>query len=749
MDRVEALVLLHWSIKPRKPPEPNPPAQSAYMESVDTSTGGTMFSMRFTLHIPLLFAALAPAALADIIHVPDDQPTIQAGIDAAQEGDTVLVAPGTYTGDGNRDISLWGKTIIVRSTDGPEVTIIDAQGDPDNIHRGFYLAHGEPVDTVIEGFTITGGYVIGDTGGIGPNGGGGGGGVLIKSGHATFRDCVITGNISETLLDPFVQDGTGGGIYAGEHADVRIEHCIIEKNYSARQGGGVFSLALSTSVIVENSLIRGNACGELYSGGGTYLVGNSGLLNSTVVENHSEGWAGGVVTIGVAIVRSTIVWGNSAANGTPQLLVASVLPPTELLVEHSIVQGGRRKAEIKDGSIVDWRESNLSEDPLFLGPDEGNYRLGPTSPGIDAASFQHPSTSPVDLDGLKRVQNCRADIGAYESPYFADCDDNELPDACQAGKGITPDCNTNGIPDGCEFADGVVEDCNRNSVPDECDPDTDGDGLIDDCDNCDLPNPDQADCQSNGIGDVCDLADGGSQDCNENATPDECDIASGASLDMWPPQGDGIPDDCQRDCNANLTPDLDDISSGFSRDADDNAIPDECECPIVGSDPFSGIIDARQPVDVNGQPFGWTTIRLDMCMEAEDIIFVDQFDITASNGRGAPGIATMAVDGDQITLTFDGPIPSGAMTTIRHVPSNTHVCMGFLPGDAGGNRKVHELDILQLIDRLNGVLPQTPRLCDIDRSGECDPLDILRLIDLMNGAGEYDPWLGAEIAPCP
>ena len=91
--------------------------------------------------------------------------TVQDGVNAARDGDTVLVVPGTYTGSGNRDISLFGKKIKLTSTDGPTETIIDVQGAPDSIHRGFFLIHGETDQTVIEGFTIMNGYLIGDTGG--------------------------------------------------------------------------------------------------------------------------------------------------------------------------------------------------------------------------------------------------------------------------------------------------------------------------------------------------------------------------------------------------------------------------------------------------------------------------------------------------------------------------------------------------------------------------------------------------------
>ena len=93
------------------------------------------------------------AAQADIINVPGDQPTIQAGIDAAVDGDEVVVAPGTYF----EAIDFLGRAITVRSSDGHRVTTIDATGLNTSVVK---CVNFEGADTILEGFTITGGNAL-------------------------------------------------------------------------------------------------------------------------------------------------------------------------------------------------------------------------------------------------------------------------------------------------------------------------------------------------------------------------------------------------------------------------------------------------------------------------------------------------------------------------------------------------------------------------------------------------------------
>jgi hypothetical protein len=83
------------------------------------------------------------------IHVPGDYPTIQAAIDAAAAGDTVLAAPGTYV----ENVDFLGKTVTLESGQGPGSTVID--GNQNGSVVSFLNAEGP--DSVLEGFTITNG----------------------------------------------------------------------------------------------------------------------------------------------------------------------------------------------------------------------------------------------------------------------------------------------------------------------------------------------------------------------------------------------------------------------------------------------------------------------------------------------------------------------------------------------------------------------------------------------------------------
>jgi hypothetical protein len=651
--------------------------------------------------------ALHPlAALAGTIRVPKDAPTIQAAIDAAVVGDTVLVSPGTYAGFGNRDIRLWGKAITVRSLAGPTETVIDAEGSASASHRGFFLAHNEPPGAVIEGFTIINGYVTGDTGGSGPLGGGGGGAFYIYNSRPTIRACIMSSNTSVSIGQPLVRDGVGGAVYIDDNSSPSIEQCYFTSNH-ADSGGAIYVGYASSRPTIKSCLIAHN---EAHNGGAIRNAhAMSAILNCTIVDNVALSFGGAIVNEdGTLELFNSIIWSNNAPLG-PQIFLEGQV----MTVAYSAVQGGRIEIAGCCDQVLFWGPGNIVYDPEFINPQELNYRLTTTSPcGNSGDPKLIPRLNEMDLDGIPRLQHCRVDMGAYESPSAVDC-------------------NHNGLSDSCELAGSVITDCDENLVPDECE---------------------SPDCNANANPDLCDLIQSTSEDCNRNDIPDECDISSGHSFDDLPLAGDGIPDECQGDCNQNGVPDPSDVMNGSSQDCNENSTPDECEPPwIVASLPADGSIDARDPIiDENGSTVGWNYITLTFCGNTASIA-ADQFDVVTSDSKIQLSIDRIKIDGYRVTLDFVEHIPIGACTTIRHVPSETSVSLGYLPADVTGTGLVSQVDLIRLIEYLNGTAAVPPEdwQCDIDHSGLCDPLDILRLIDLLNGANSQHPWLGEQLPECP
>ena len=132
----------------------------------------------------VLAVILTTASIAGIINVPFQYSTIQAGVNAAGAGDTVLVAAGTYTGSGNKNIELPQQPIVVISGSGPEDCIIDCE----NQGRGFYIPYGEPNTVIIDGFTIYRGYPSNPAT---PPYHHLGGGILCYNSSPTIRNCII------------------------------------------------------------------------------------------------------------------------------------------------------------------------------------------------------------------------------------------------------------------------------------------------------------------------------------------------------------------------------------------------------------------------------------------------------------------------------------------------------------------------------------------------------------------------------
>ena len=227
----------------------------------------------------LIFSLLCVSSLgfAAVIHVPAIQSTIQAGIDAAKDGDTVLVADGIYEGAGNVNIDFKGKRITVKSRNGAAETVINCSGTPDT--RGFIFQNEETNDSVLDGFTISDGvHELG-------------GGIYCNNASPTIKNCVITFN--RATATRFHNQG-GGGIYCF-NSDAIIIGCTISKN-SANSGAGVLfegeffkDGAVLRETHSQPSLINSTISANIGSGVFCFDFVNPIIRNCTVSRNSGRG----------------------------------------------------------------------------------------------------------------------------------------------------------------------------------------------------------------------------------------------------------------------------------------------------------------------------------------------------------------------------------------------------------------------------------------------------------------------------
>jgi hypothetical protein len=170
--------------------------------------------------------------------------------------------------------------------------------------------------------------------------------------------------------------------------------------------------------------------------------------------------------------------------------------------------------------------------------------------------------------------------------------------------------------------------------------------------------------------------------------------------------------------------------------------------PIVSSIPATNSVDARQPSNPAGgcvDAPGYSSIVVTHQNAATGVTPASYAVAVDPVGGPVPAITDVAVNGNDATLTLDQRIPTAKWTVITHIQSATSIRVGNLPGDVDNNKTASAVDILRLIDHLNGVQNYAMFQTDIDRSGVTTSADILRQIDLLNGAGCLDPWINVSL----
>jgi parallel beta-helix repeat protein len=226
-------------------------------------------------------------AQAAILNVPTDYPTIQSAIDAAVDGDTVLVDDGTYV----ENINFLGKAITVISVNGPESTVIDGNA------RGSVVTFdsGEGTNSVLSGFTICNGEAD-DGGGIycyksspiitnctisGNSADDWGGGIYCEESSPIITNCTINGNSADGW--------DGGGIHCDESSPT-ITNCTISDNSAEDLGGGI-CCDWNSSPTITNCTISGNSA---YDGGGIHCDESSPTITNCTISDNSADYGGGI-----------------------------------------------------------------------------------------------------------------------------------------------------------------------------------------------------------------------------------------------------------------------------------------------------------------------------------------------------------------------------------------------------------------------------------------------------------------------
>lgn len=267
-----------------------------------------------------------------ILRVPSEYAAIQAAIDAATDGDSVLVASGTYV----EQIDFRGKAITVESEEGSEVTTIDGNEQGPVVT----FENGEDWKSVLRGFKITNGWTrrLRDRFDVGA-------GIFIRDASPFLEDLHVTTNGVDrwapgkyyyvygqgiyaensafTLRHSRVSGGyvcydcgtveAGGAIYL-TGSSARIEWCEVSGYVSSYgDGGGAIRLTNGSDVAILGSQIDGTT-GEYASGGGGIYADAASILfvGGCFIQGTADGGGGALkVTRGAAVFASgSSFWGR-------------------------------------------------------------------------------------------------------------------------------------------------------------------------------------------------------------------------------------------------------------------------------------------------------------------------------------------------------------------------------------------------------------------------------------------------------
>lgn len=417
------------------------------------------------------------------INIPKDYATIQQGINAAQNGDTVIVQPGTYF----ENIDFIGKNIVVASLI-VTTTNIDSffsylirtviNGNKNGSVVTF--KNGEDSTAKLIGFNL----INGKGGGQFPQITGGGitcwnnsnpmiisnfisgcqstygGGFYCLDSSPTFSSCTIMLNSADgsggggvcynsnpifsyvLFILNTCTSYNGGGLYLYQ-SNAIFNNVVIQQNTGV-YGGGL--LMCESSPKINNSSINTNHGKN--SGGGVHIYTNShpDFTNTLITDNISDYEGGGIacevnssalfrnVTI-ANNVASTIGGGVSCYQNINLTFINSVIwgnqknnisfwqsgTANTVNIAYSDLQEGQPGIQTNNNGMVNWLSGNISQDPLFVDASNSNFNLQNNSPCIDKGIpfFKYNSDTLVNMSRAE-YYGPAPDIGAYEAGYNSD-----------------------------------------------------------------------------------------------------------------------------------------------------------------------------------------------------------------------------------------------------------------------------------------------------------------------------------------